>query len=524
MIADDAVIEIDPQSDEVRSDDRCCRTSPRVVRLLHLFADSDGQLVTKDEAMAALWDGRAVSDNALATVLKETRRILGDDGARQQVIRTVHGLGFRCLRPVRVLGRAGARLDTAALPEASRSQGLQQYGQPSLAVLPFTVHVGEADGLDYLGEAIPAELIAGLSRLRWIALTARASTFRFRGTSPDLEAISKALGVRYCLTGSLEASGGKLAVLAELARTADGRVIWSERLDAPIDGVHELRERIARLVVGAMEVHVPACEAEAARLLAPEDLDAWAEFHLGLRHLYRFNANDNAIARHHFLRAIAKDPGFARAHAGLSFSSFQSAFMAYAADRRAELAKATSQAERSLELDPFDPFGAYCMGRSNWASGDPGAARIWMARSVEICPSFAQGHYAHALMGALTGEAAPVLKENEYAMALSPLDPLRYAMLGTQCHAAINQADFRAASYWADRAARWPGSHYLLGMLASAACQLNGDAFHARYWRRSVRDRRPDADVFRFFEAFPYTDIPERRLIEGALRAAGFKG
>lgn len=515
-------IEVDGPVSEIRLDGRCVRVSSRVAAFLLLFAGRTGQIVTKETAVAALWQGRAVSDNALSTVLKDLRRALGDDGARQDIIRTVHGTGFRCLRTVRA-ARPPEAIPASDDPEAVPDRPpLSGFGQPALAILPFEVRGPRRETADFLGEAIPAELIAALSRLRWIALTARASSFRFRSACPEPGTIARALGVGYYLTGFVEAAPASLAVTPELSRVSDGRVMWSERIQGRPDDVHALREKITAAVTTALEIRIPLAEAERARLLPPENLDAWAEFHIGLRHLYRFNPKDNLIARHHFERAIAREKAFARAHAGLSFSSFQTAFMAYGADRATAIARATREAEQSLALDPLDPFGAYCMGRSDWAAGDPDAAAEWMRHSVEICPNFAQGHYAHALMRALAGETAPVFAENEFAMALSPLDPLRYAMLGTQAHAAINMADHAAAAGWAERAARWPGSHYLLGMLAAAAHALDGDLARAQFWREDVAARRPDADRQRFFEAFPYGDIPERQRIDAALRRAGF--
>jgi TolB-like protein len=496
------------------------QVGPRVLSLLHLLASNCDRLVSKEEIVARLWDGRAVSDTAISTVVKEARKAAGDDGSRQEVIRTVHGLGFRCVASVHM--RAPASTGPCELhAEVVTAGSLRFSGKPSIVVLPFRDQRADA-ATSPLGEALPAELIAALSKLRWVSVTARGSAFRFRDADPDLRTIAQVLNTRYCLSGLVENDGTAVAVSVELARTCDGLVIWSERFRGPPAELHEMRSRIAGSVVAAMELRIPPCEAEAARHVAPEHLDAWAEFHLGLQHLYRFNPRDNAVAEFRFLRAVARDPGFARAFSGLSFCCFQTAFMGYCADPARERERATAYAERSLELDDLDPFGNYCMGRSKWVTGDLESARIWMGRSVEISPNFAQGHYAHALMGALMGESGDALDENEFAMALSPLDPLRYAMLGTQCHASINRGDYHRAAEWAGQAARYPGSHYLLGMLAAAASEIDGNHLDARRWVRTVRLRRPDASIDRFFGAFPYSDIPERRVIERALSAVGF--
>lgn len=516
-------IEIDTGRAELRRAGETVHIGPRVLNLLYLLAGNCDRLVTKEEVVAKVWEGRAVSDSAISTVVKEARKATGDDGARQDVIRTVHGLGFRCVAPVRIRTPAAPHPDEphAASETVLPTGSLRFSGKPSIVVLPFQDQRPDA-ATNPLGDALPAELIAALCRLRWISVTARGSAFRFREHDPDLGTINQLLRARYCLSGIVENDGNSIAATVELARTADGLVVWSDRMLGPLDAVHEMRSRIVASVLAAMELHVPPSEAEAARLVAPENLDAWAEFHLGLQHLYRFNRRDNAIAEAHFQRAVAKDPGFARAYSGLSFCCFQSAFMGNCADPVTERARATAFAERSLEVDAFDPFGNYCMGRSRWVSGDLESARMWMGRSVEISPNFAQGHYAHALMGALMGESGAALDENEFAMALSPLDPLRYAMLGTQCHASINRGDYDGAAEWAGQAAQSPGSHYLLGMLAAAANEIKGDHPLSRRWVKNVQARRPDASIGGFFAAFPYADIPERRLIEKALGAAGF--
>ncbi|WP_172329210.1 winged helix-turn-helix domain-containing protein [Mangrovicoccus sp. HB161399] len=514
MILSFADVEIDPDRGELRRGGVPVPAPARVPRLLHFLASRAGRIVTKDEIIAEVWDGRAVSENALSTLIKDARKAIGDDGRRQDTIRTQHGVGFRLVAPVQVCG-------PDAVPCGSPAPAPDPLfaGRPSIAVLRFAL-LPPQDAAAHLGVAIPAEIIAALSRLRSVSVTARHSSLRFETPAP--EEIGRALGVRYCLSGSIEMSGRSLAVTVELARCADSVVIWADRICGGPGDVHDTRARIVAAVVNALEIHVPASEAEAARLRPPDSIDAWAEFHIGLQHLYRYNAQDNEIAKARFARAVAMEPGFARAQSGLAFSWFQTAFMGECRESREAVARATAHAERALELDGFDPFASYCMGRSRWAAGDPEEAQAWMQRSTDLCPSYAQGHYAHALMGALQGEGYATGQENEFAMALSPLDPLRYAMLGTQCHIAINEADYDRAADWGDQAALCPGAHYLLGMLAAAANQLKGDGRRARHWRAKVTAARPGATVSRFFGAFPYPDIPERQQIETALLAAGF--
>src|SRR4029077_8729266 len=136
----------------------------------------------------------------------------------------------------------------------------------------------------------------------------------------------------------------------------------------------------------ALEIQIPIHEANLARIGAPENLDAWSNYHLGVQHMYRFNRVDNAAATARFHKAIALDPYFARAHAGLSFIHFQTAFMGYTDDIAGENGRARRSAERAVELDPVDPFVNFTMGRTYWLEGDLESSLGWLERSTTISP------------------------------------------------------------------------------------------------------------------------------------------
>ncbi len=196
-------VEIDPAKGEIRRDGHLLSVAPRVVSLLHLLAANADRMVTKDEIVDKIWDGRVISDSAISTSVKEARQAIGDSGARQDLIRTLHGRGFRCIADVRILPSATSTLQTEiGVSDQARHQGLIA-GKPSIAVLPFGKVAAEGE-TDPLGDGLAAELISALSRLRFLSVTARGSSFRFRQSAPDLGAIAKILGVRYCLSGIIE--------------------------------------------------------------------------------------------------------------------------------------------------------------------------------------------------------------------------------------------------------------------------------------------------------------------------------
>src|SRR5690606_7920625 len=187
--------ELDAEAFQLRRRGEPVHLEPQVLSLLiHLVRNRD-RMVTKDEIVAAVWNGRAVSDASISSRIRTARQAAGDDGARQAVIRTVHGRGFRFVADVTEVPATHVSVPSTA--EASLGPG---SGRPSIAVLPF-VPLAMAADLAILGEAIPHEIIQALSRLRWLAVIARGSSFRFRPPTADLDLVASTLAARYVLSG-----------------------------------------------------------------------------------------------------------------------------------------------------------------------------------------------------------------------------------------------------------------------------------------------------------------------------------
>lgn len=509
--------ELDRATIELRRDGEAVPVEPQVFALLLLLAENRERLVSRDEIIEKVWDGRVVSDSALDSRVKSARRALGDDGRTQRFIRTIHGQGFRFVAEVREAAAArgagvGAVVDATPMRAGD--------ARPSIAVLPFRL-VGDGGPYATIAEALPDELIAELSRLRWLFIIARGSSFRFRSAATDLAEVGRILGVRYCLGGVVELTNATLAVTVQLVDTRDGGVVWGDRFVSKIADVHETRATILARLVAALELQIPLHEARAARLAAPENLDAWSAYHLGLQHMFRFHRHDNAVAGGLFARAVAEDPGFARAHAGLSFVHFQNAFLRYTPDVPAEIQCARRFAERSVELDPLDPFANLTMGRSFWLEGDLETGRAWLERATAISPSYAQGIYARAWTHALSGRGDAGREDADTAMALSPLDPLHYAMAATRALSHVVCGEDADAAGWAERAARAPGAHVLIAVIAVVAHSLNGDRERAAAWAANVRARSGAITAADFFRSFPFADPAARQRIAAALAAFG---
>ena len=527
MIYTFAEFELDLAAVELRADGKVVSLEPQVFALLALLVENSERLVSKDEIVEKVWEGRVVSDAAVASRVKSARQALGDDGKSQQLIKTIHGQGYRFVAQARAKRSGAAVPSVMAGEEPSRQladmvQRLDRMTRPSVAVLPFRF-VGSDQRFAALATALPDELIADLAKLRWLFVTARGSSFKLRVPDTDFRDIGRLLGVRYCLWGTIEILGPRLVVLVELVDTSDGGIVWADRFSGRIDDVHSMREQIRAQVLMALEIRVPMHEASLARLSAVENLDAWSAYHLGLQHLYRFNRRDNATAAELFQKALALDATLARAHAGLSFVHFQSAFMHYTDDIAGAIGDARGYASRGLELDPLDPFVNFTMGRTYWLEGDLDTSLGWLERSTELSPSFAQGIYARAWTEAMAGRPADGKQHVDLAMRLSPLDPLHYAMVATRGFTHMMTGEDAEAARWAERGANSPGAHVLIAMVAAAAHSLSGDAKRATFWAANVRERSPALTRKDFFRAFPIKSDPTRARVERALEQLGFR-
>ncbi|WP_291197630.1 winged helix-turn-helix domain-containing protein [Hyphomonas sp.] len=506
--------ELDTGRVELRSNGVAVAVEPQVFALIRLLVENRDRVVTKDEIVEKVWNGRIVSDSAISSRVKSARQAIGDDGRAQTCIRTVHGIGFSFVAEVATFPAI-----SFAEPRASAAVAPIRGSQPSIAVIPFDL-VGSTPPEFPIADALPHDLITDLSRLHWLLVIARGSSFRFRGADVNLDEVRNKLSVQYCLTGTVEISGKFISVSVELSETEDKRVVWCDRYRSDIGAVHEIRDQIVKAVTSAVEVRIPSNEAQRALLKSPENLDAWSTYHLGVHHMYRFNKSDNEVASGFFKRAIAMEPGFARAYAGLSFTHFQSAFLRY--DDNAD-AKTLAQhyAAQCVERDPLDPFGHFTMGRAQWLRGDLEASVPWLERASALNPNYAQAKYSTGWAEALLGSAKTSQTNIAAALVLSPLDPLVYGMLGVRALSYLALEDAAQAAEWAERAANSPGSHALIEMIAAAAHGLNGDVVRAKTWAASVHARASHLNRTDFLRAFPFRDEPTKKRISGMLEKLG---
>lgn len=427
---------------------------PQVFDLLvHLIRHRE-RVVTKDELVATVWRGRAISDSTLDSRINACRRALGDSGSEQRLIRTYQRKGFRFVGQVEE--ESAEQEPAAPIPPAA---GHAIRGKPCLAVVPFLNLSADRDQ-DYFADGITEDIITELSRNRSFLVVARNSTFAFRGESRDVRSIGQALGADYVVEGSVRRAGPNVRVNVQLAETQSGRQLWAERYDRGLQDIFEMQDEITRTIASRLEPEVGMAEQIRVAQKPAHAFEAWDYFRLGTVAFYKSTADANREAQRLFRRALELDPDLAQVYGFLSYAIVLSMIYFDAEPDADRLSDAASIAKKGVELDQRDALVRFMYGRALLAKGSYGEALAELEAAIEMNPALAVAHCGLGDSLAYEGRIAEALPHFETAIALSPHDPFRWAFLSYRALAHLFGREFDEAAHWAQQATRVPHCHY----------------------------------------------------------------
>ncbi len=308
-------------------------------------------------------------------------------------------------------------------PAAARDEArLSGPDGPSIAVLPFTNMSGEQEQ-DFIADGLSEDIITALARLRWLFVIARNSSFVYKGKAADVRAVASDLGVRYILEGSVRTAGGRIRVNAQLIDARSGKHIWAEKYDREVRDLFTVQDDITERVVAAVEPHLYAEEGFRASAKQPGSLDAWGLAVRAMGMINRVERKQNHEAQELLRRAIAMEPGYARAHALLSWAVWWAAHLRYDwPDASDGYRRAAEHAQEALSLDAGDPWARMVFGLCLSTAGQHDRALGELRAALDLNPSFALGHTSFGWALLRTGRFDEALAETERALRLSPLD------------------------------------------------------------------------------------------------------
>lgn len=430
------------------------------------------------------------------------------------VLFTPVGRGVRALLRRR---RGGSALDEASEPEDADPPLVRD--RPSIAVMPFANLSGDPEH-EFLADGLSEEIILGLSRVKQFFVIARNSSFTYKGRAPDAQRVSRELGVRYVLEGSVRKLGDRVRVSAQLVDASNRRTAWAERFDRPLEQIVHVDDEVTEAIVAALQPELRRAEADLARRAAPEDLTAWAlvnqawvavQSDLGSR-----EAAERAVAACE--EALRLDPQYALGHAVLAHAR---SLLAREGAGGAEEAEASIR--RALQLSDDDPLVHHChaallgnLGRT--AEG----ARAW-ERSLALDPNSAAARAGLGISRIYLRQPDRALESIDQALRLSPRDPLTYHWLGNRALACALLGRWGEALEAAESSIQRTGSQAAYAVLAAALAEAGRlDEAHEAY--EELRRRSPGLDPARFRRLVENIapDADRARAVTGAVyRAAG---
>lgn len=407
---------------------------------------------------------------------------------------------------------ATARAAAAPAPPDRTAAGPGR--RASLAVMPFQQTAGMRGGL---ADGLTHDVIARLARLRSLFVIARGSVFALAEQGVDPAEAARRLDVDYVASGVVRTRRDRVEVEVELAEARTSRIVWTESYEQAPDAALAVLDAIGDRIVSSIANEVEAAERNRALLKPPSSLDAWEAYHRGLWHMYRFTQAENAQARQFFEMAARLDPTFARAHAGLSFTHWQSAFQQWEdRDRQGDLAFAA--AGQGLLADDRDPAAHWAMGRALWLRGSGDEALSELARAVDLSPNFALGHYALSFVQSQSGDPTAAIVASDHSRRLSPFDPLLFGMLGARAMAHVRLGQFEEAADWAVKAAARPNAHPTILAIAALCLALAGRVEDGRAFAATIRRTLPGYGIEDFLRTFRFAPDAVALFREAAKR------
>jgi TolB-like protein/DNA-binding SARP family transcriptional activator len=401
--------------------------------------------------------------------------------------------------PADIVGCTDGGLDAPPVPCRDESAGPRRA---SVAIMPFTD--ADAGVRNRLARSLTYDIITRLAKLRSLFVIAQGTVFALADKGMSAAEAGRALNVTYIASGTVRRQGERAVIAIELVEMRSARIVWAETFDRKLDDTLLVLDELGDRIVTAIASEIEMVERNRAILKPPSSLDAWEALHCGLWHMYRFNEADNQRARQFFETAINLDPTLARAHAGLSFTHFQNAFLLRTGDRAREIDLAYEAAGQGLIADDRDPAAHWAMGRALWLRGRQEQSLLELESAVGLSPNFALGHYSLSFVHCQSGNPCSAIGFSDHSRHLSPFDPMLFAMLAARALAHARLGQFGEAADWGLKAAARPNAHAHIQAIAAQCLALADRVDEARALVPRIHRMRPGYSLANFIEAFQF--------------------
>ena len=405
-----------------------------------------------EEAAAGLM-ARSLAEGSLVRAAAVARRLMDLDPLREDACRAlmrIHAERGEAARALRLYDALRDRLqrelgvrperETTRLCEAIRQDRDPELAgvtagtgvpdpapplpdRPSIAVLPFQ-NLGGDPEQEYFADGVVEEIITALSRMRWLFVIARNSSFAYKGRAVDVKQVGRELGVRYVLEGSVRAAANRVRIMGHLIDATTGTHLWADSFEGRLEDIFALQDQVTASVVGAIAPELEKAEIDRARRKPTASLDAYDYFLRGMAEVHKWKREANAEALRLFGKAIELDPEFAAAWGMAARCLFQRKVCGWAADHATEVAEVRRLAWRAAELGAEDAVALATAGIGlAYVAGDFGDGGALLKRSLALNPNLAMTWLFIGWANVWYGAPEKALELLAHAMRLSPHDP-----------------------------------------------------------------------------------------------------
>ena len=395
----------------------------------------------------------------------------------------------------------------------------------SIAVLPFQNMSGDPEQ-EYFADGMVEEIITALSRVRWLFVIARNSSFTYKGQAVDIKRVGRELGVRYVLEGSVRKGRNQVRITGQLIDAGNGAHLWADRFDGPLEDIFELQDQVTASVVGAIAPRVEQAEIYRAKHKPTDNLDAYDNYLRGVAGLHAvFDGAKEAVseALQRFYRAIDLDPEFASAFGMAAWCYVLSKNYGWSSDDTKETAELERLARQAARLAKEDAVALYTGGFAlTRVPGQLGAATALIDRALALDPNLAAAWHLNGWVKLYRGEPEAAIEHLAQAMRLNPLDPMFYGMQNGTAAAHFLAGRYDAAATWAETAlSRHANSSPQSLRLAAASHALSGRSAEAQRYMALMREVDPDMRLANIGEIAPFRRPEDVARYADGLRQAG---
>jgi TolB-like protein len=499
-------------------------TTPKVFDLLVYLVRNRGRVVSRDDLLRDVWKERIVSESTLACHINAVRKAVGDTGSEQRLIRTVSRKGFRFIGDARETAPPEngsiAAVETAS-PDRPPASAAPPHRQPSLAVLPFVNLSGDPQQ-DYFADGVVEDIIRALSRLRWLFVIGRNSSFAYKGQALNVLQVGRELRVRYVLEGSVRKAANRVRLTGQLVDAITGQHLWADRFEGVLGDIFELQDNLAESVVGTIATQLERAEIRRAKLKPTDSLDAYDCYLRGLAcfHRHTRQAMDQALPFFH--KAIELDPEYAAAYGMAAWCHCWRKLNRWMADRERETAEAAMLAHRAIELGRNDPIplarGAHALGHFG---GSIERCSDLLDRALALDPNLAAAWLFSGYLRIWRGEPDAATERFEHALRLDPFDPEVLRIQAGMAMAHLLAGRFDAASAWAEKAYGELPTFVMAVAITAASHALAGKADKAQHAMHLLRQIDPALRVSDLADWLPFQMPADAGRIAEGLRRAG---